>query len=217
MVDIDKIITEVINNNVNNNIFTTLQAHINPSGNNNLLTWMNYLKNAFMSNSNSQEINTFLMELYNFTNMLVQAIQRCVARQSLNEAFYGSYGGFDLGQYGMKTPSIIGQTANAFINGFNGPSLVDRIQRLRDKFSSRQSNTPQQQGRGQGSSFVPPKNTKLQVILTQYFPLVQRKYNELNRKYNNAVANLNPSSPQYIIGEVNQIISELGNAQRNTP
>ena len=192
---INRIITEAINNTI---VFNQLSKHVTD------LQW--YTKQLKSNNNASQfngEIIQFNNELILFVESLINAINRCIQAQSLNESSEG---------WLSNTPSL-NKLYNAIVNGYN-------VNRINDIISAYNRIRGAQYGGSRNSYKVnnqPKNNEKLQVILTQYFPLIQQKYIKLNTKYNNALGNMNPPTAKYILDEVEEVIYTIKNAQGQNP
>lgn len=197
MANLHRIITEVINNQV---LFSDLSIHAS--------NLERFNQNMRRSNTNNNpEISQFLSELYTFTLELVNALKRCVNKKSLNEANYGGFG--------FANAPVYSDLYYSMVNGFNN----DVMGNIRNKWDRIKGNgngvTSGSRYNGRGTKL--PKNQTLQTLLTQYYPLVQQKYVKLNRKYGNAVENMNPPSPKFIIGEIEAVITTINNAQGSNP
>ena len=195
MRNIDRIITEAINQNV---LFPSLKGHSNV-----LKSYNTKLQALCNNQSNTVEINTFLRELYNFTYQLAMALDRCVTAQNLNESFDST-----MSNLGLPTVPIVTRPFQAFGRAFKNTDLMQSVRNMRDRWNGKDYQQGQMQRNGQ---IIIPQNAKLEVLLTQYYPLIQQKYMKLDRKYNGAVKNMTPI--QYMFDEFEQIIAEIRNTR----
>ncbi len=212
MVNVDKIITEVINNSVISKNLLMYSSRFEQ--------YFIYLKRIVNNRNNPQDVNVFLNELYNFTESLIYALNRCASKGNLNEAF-GSYGG-----WGISDLPILTGPYNAFMNGFRNDYIGNDIRTI--IANNRRSNNNvnnnnvgnnnvnpnnnQQQGGQTNNPINTPTNTKLSILLSQYYPKIRRKYIALNRKYNNGLEKIYTRTPTYIIEDVDKLLQDLRNA-----
>lgn len=190
---IDKIITETINNTV---VFAELKNHQA-----NLTQYMAKLKLSLNVNQNIGEIVQFYNELVQFTSSLINALNRCISSNNLNEANSSGW---------LSNVPSLNNAFNSMVRGFNHNLLTNTINSVSSAKNTLNKNQIQRSS-GYNQNRTPKSNTKLQVILTQYFPLIQQKYTKLNIKYNNALENANPPMAKYILNEVEQIIYTIRN------
>lgn len=196
MTNINKIITEAINNQL---LFNTLKTY-----GTNLANYANRLTNINKGGGNAPEIMFFLNELKNFALNLSNAIARCVNKNNLNEAYYGNTFGI-----GMSDVPLINNAYLGFMRGVKDDMFSNfrRNNGKNDKYANNFNSS-------NGSSINIPNNAKLSVLLTQYYPLIHQKYMKLDRKYQGAISNMNPPLPKYIINEVENVIRVVNQAQR---
>lgn len=197
---IRQIIREAVNNQVLFSDLNILANQLEREGN-----------GLRQSRNNTAEISQFFGELYKFTAALVNAIRRCVRKQSLNEISSG---------WGFEDSPTLSNMYYSMKQGFNQDLLGDmasNFRQIKNNFTSRGRNSYRQNGNGGGGATNIPNNEKLQILLTQYYPLIHQKYTNLNRKYNNAIVNMNPAYPKNIIQYTEDVIQTINNAQGQNP
>ena len=197
---IRQIIREAVNNQVLFSDLNILANQLEREGN-----------GLRQSRNNTAEISQFFGELYKFTAALVNAIRRCVRKQNLNEISSG---------WGFEGSPTLSNMYYSMKQGFNQDLLGDMVgnfRQIKNNFTGRGGNSYQQSGNGVGRPTNIPNNEKLQILLTQYYPLIHQKYVNLNRKYNNAIVNMNPAYPKNIIQYTEDVIQTINNAQGQNP
>lgn len=197
---IRQIIREAVNNQVLFSDLNILANQLEREGN-----------GLRQSRNNTAEISQFFGELYKFTAALVNAIRRCVRKQNLNEISSG---------WGFEGSPTLSNMYYSMKQGFNQDLLGDMVgnfRQIKNNFTGRSGNSYQQNGNGGGRPTNIPNNEKLQILLTQYYPLIHQKYVNLNRKYNNAIVNMNPAYPKNIIQYTEDVIQTINNAQGQNP
>ena len=197
---IRQIIREAVNNQVLFSDLNILANQLEREGN-----------GLRQSRNNTAEISQFFGELYKFTAALVNAIRRCVRKQNLNEISGG---------WGFEGSPTLSNMYYSMKQGFNQDLLGDMVgnfRQIKNNFTGRGGNSYQQSGNSGGRSTNIPNNEKLQILLTQYYPLIHQKYVNLNRKYNNAIVNMNPAYPKNIIQYTEDVIQTINNAQGQNP
>lgn len=197
---IRQIIREAVNNQVLFSDLNILANQLEREGN-----------GLRQSRNNTAEISQFFGELYKFTAALVNAIRRCVRKQNLNEISSG---------WGFEGSPTLSNMYYSMKQGFNQDLLGDMVgnfRQIKNNFTGRGGNSYQQSGNSGGRPTNIPNNEKLQILLTQYYPLIHQKYVNLNRKYNNAIVNMNPAYPKNIIQYTEDVIQTINNAQGQNP
>lgn len=197
---IRQIIREAVNNQVLFSDLNILANQLEREGN-----------GLRQSRNNTAEISQFFGELYKFTAALVNAIRRCVRKQNLNEISSG---------WGFEGSPTLSNMYYSMKQGFNQDLLGDMVgnfRQIKNNFTGRGGSSYQQSGNGGGRPTNIPNNEKLQILLTQYYPLIHQKYISLNRKYNNAIVNMNPAYPKNIIQYTEDVIQTINNAQGQNP
>ena len=198
MVSLHKIITEAINNQV---LFSDLRIHAS-----NLERFNQNMRNS--NTNNNTEISQFLNELYTFTLELTNALKRCINKNNLNEANYSGYG--------FANAPVYSDLYYSMARGFNNDVMGD-IKNKWDRIRGKGHYATNNGNRYNGKNTNLPKNQTLQTLLTQYYPLIHQKYIKLNNKYGNAIQNMNPPNPKYIINEIESVISTINKAQGTNP
>lgn len=194
MINLRKIIKEAIDNQI---LFGDLNFHMTR-----LHRFNEGLKRP--NAKNNQEIGQFLNELYIFTEEVIKALNRCISKKSLNEGYNN----------GFEDVPLYSDIYNSIARGLNKDVLGD-VKNTWDVIRGKQSVS--QNGNQRYGNVNIPKNQTLQVLLSQYYPPLEQKYIKLNKKYNNAVENMNPPNPKYIIKEINEIINTINKAQGMNP
>lgn len=197
---IRQIIREAVNNQVLFSDLNILANQLEREGN-----------GLRQSRNNTAEISQFFGELYKFTAALVNAIRRCIRKQNLNEISSG---------WGFEGSPTLSNMYYSMKQGFNQDLLGDMVgnfRQIKNNFTGRGGSSYQQNGNGGGRPTNIPNNEKLQILLTQYYPLIHQKYVNLNRKYNNAIVNMNPAYPKNIIQYTEDVIQTINNAQGQNP
>lgn len=197
---IRQIIREAVNNQVLFSDLNILANQLEREGN-----------GLRQNRNNAAEISQFFVELYKFTAALVNAIRRCVRKQNLNEMNGG---------WGFEGSPTLSNMYYSMKQGFNQDLLGDifgNFRQIKNNFTGRGGSSYQQSGNSSGRPTNIPNNEKLQILLTQYYPIIHQKYINLNRKYNNAIANMNPAYPKNIIQYTEDVIQTINNAQGQNP
>lgn len=105
-----------------------------------------------------------------FTNAMIVAMQKCIQARTLNEA---------QGGWGLETPGFVQDYINGFKSGFNSTTNAtnDFIRRWQyQKYGTRFD---------KNGNIVLGNNTKLNELLTQYYPPLKEQYVFLTPDYSN--------------------------------
>lgn len=180
----------------NSQIFMYMKSYMNS-----LIGYSKQLKNT-SANTAGETLN-FIEDLYNFTIALVDALNRCIAKKTLNEAG-------DI----TSTPT---KMINDFMRGFRNwyhfvNNIFDEIIRNRSKYKHR--NYYDNKGK-----LIVNQQMKLAELLYGVFPNIENKYNKINNKSLNTLSGI-PCilNTMNVVNELKEKIdAEINNAQGNNP